>query len=62
MFCPGEIREHSITMMVMMMMKLMMMVKISEYLQYADYFAHIIKKEGQARKKMIKYQTLRGFC
>lgn len=39
-------------MMVMMMMKLMMTVKISEYLQYADYFAHIIKKD-QLEKKWL---------
>lgn len=52
MFCPGEIREHSMmTMVMMMMIKVMMMAKICEYLQYADYFAHIIQKEGPARKK-----------
>lgn len=35
----------------MMVMKLMMMAKICEYLQYAGDFAHIMKKEGPARKK-----------
>lgn len=36
MFCPGEIRKHSMEVMMVMMMKLMLMAKISEYLQYAD--------------------------
>lgn len=36
--------------MAMMTMKLMMVVKF-------DDFAHIIKKEVPARKKIIKYQT-----
>lgn len=49
MLCPGEIREHSMTTVVMITMKLMMMVKILEYLQYADYFAIMI----QVKAKLI---------
>lgn len=37
--------------MIMVMMMKLMMAKICEYLQYLDYFTHIIKKERPAGKK-----------
>lgn len=37
-----------------------MMVKVCEYLQYADDFTHITKKERPTGKKINKYQRLCG--
>lgn len=50
MFCPGEIREHSMMMMAMMIMKVMMMGKIRDSLQYAIILPTLYRKKDQIEK------------